>query len=236
MNMTTLSKVNQRIVYVLKNKWYRDDLRKVGKTTQMLGRKGRLTTLLNAGVPDNFDIVFAIVCDEEGAAKDIEDSLHTMWKDNNINDSRLGSREWFEGIPDTEYEKILTLLVNTSRGRIQWWTEDNDTPCYTDDELEEEELQVSFHEDSPTIPVVRYDHSLTTVDTYPLLTEKEKGAFQISRRRAQGFFKKPFMEAVKHLNRKKTMEWDDKRLSWVLLRDDYEWLTPELRSMLKDCF
>jgi len=222
-------------VYVLKNRRYQADLRKVGIATQMLGRKGRLTTLKGAGVPGKFEIVFAIVCEEEGTAKDIEDSLHSMWKENNINDSSLGSQEWFEGIVDAEYEKILTLLVNTSNGRIQWWTEENDEPFDTDYEVEEPEA-VSPVASSSTATIGKYDHSLTTAETYHLLTEKEKGAFQTWRRRAQGLFKPLFMEAVKSLNRKKTMEWDDKRLSWVLLRDDYEWLTPEIRSILKDCF
>ena len=246
--MANQSKLSYRIVYVLKNVWYRDGLRKVGSATKMLGHNGRLNTLKRAGVPGNFEIVFAIVCEEEGKAALIEDALHTMWKEKNINNSSTGSQEWFYGISDAEYKAQFELLININGGKIQWWTKENDTP--SGDEPDEEELSIPFDEvasivtessitvPSPPAPApqFKYHHSKTTVDTYPLLTEKEKGAYQVWRRRAQGFFKDPWIESVKHLNRNKTMEWDAKRLSWVLLRDDYDWLTPELRSTLKDCF
>lgn len=242
--MANQIKLDSRIVYLLENEWYKDGLRKVGKTHRMLGRNGRLKSLQGAGVPGKFNIVCALLCHEPGAAKVIEDALHTFWKDKNINDSPTGSQEWFHGITDAEFKAQFSVLVNTSRGRIEWWTEDNDEPFDNDDE-QEDELPVSFDEVSSTSPVatplvaspvVRYDHSLTTVDTYPLLINKEKEAYQQWRRRNQGFSNPLYCDTVKSLNRTKTMQWDDKRLSFVLLRDDYEWLTPELRAVLNDCF
>ena len=243
--MANQSKLSKRIVYVLKNQEYRDGLRKVGISNKMLGDKGRLTTLRTPGVPGHFEIVCAIVCEEVGKAAIIEDSLHSMWKEKNINKSPTGSQEWFHGISDAEYKAQFELLIKISGGKIQWWTKEND--CPSGDEPDEEELSLPFDEvasivsESSAASVVsnyhsKYNHKATTVDTYHLLTGKEKGAFQTLRRRAQGLFKPLFREAVKSLNRKKTMEWDDKRLSWVLLRDDYEWLTPELRLTLTDCF
>lgn len=262
--MANQSKLSKRIVYVLKNQDYRDGLRKVGISNKMLGDKGRLTTLRTPGVPGHFEIVCAIVCEEVGKAAIIEDSLHSMWKEKNINKSPTGSQEWFHGISDAEYKAQFELLIKISGGKIQWWTKEND--CPSGDEPDEEELSLPFDEvasivsessafndirfffsssppapPAPPAPVVsnylsKYDHNATTVDTYPLLKKAEKLAYQTWRCHHQGFRSKAWRKAIKQLKREQIKKWDDIRLSYVLLRNDYEWLTPELRRTLKDCF
>jgi hypothetical protein len=73
-------------------------------------------------------------------------------------------------------------------------------------------------------------------EDYEKLSKEEQGKYGTWRRNLQGIGKSKVKSALSTMNRKPAFYWNSDHLSWKLIREDYDWLTPEVRSCLKDCF
>jgi len=240
-----------RVFYVVKNPAFQPGWLKLGSTTRMLGKGGRLDTLYTTNVPLEFEIVVAIVCCEPGLVKKIEDALKIQYKQYKINKSIYGSREWFFGIPEEQLHATLQNIVLGSNGRIQWWTKDNDAAATVNDSIE----SVSTNEDSETTAATgisdisavtsveedsaeeirkynKYDYSDSNFNSWD---ENKKRSFKSARRDKQGLSNPIFRSVASKQGLRTWAEWDVERMSFVL-KENYEWITPEIRAVLKDCF
>jgi hypothetical protein len=79
---------------------------------------------------------------------------------------------------------------------------------------------------------VEYDGM--TPEKFGQLSSKEKEKFKSWRRTRQGITRTKVADKVN--GKGIIFKWKTETLSHVLIRDDHDWLTEEIRSLLKDCF
>ena len=154
-------------------------------------------------------------------------------------------RDWYTGcgFSKKEYFTVEITKIHLFLKHIpgEWFDPKKDYSIIEDSTITVEEF--TDEDEMKTESVIsteyirkKYDHESTTSENFHCKEKREQESFKQRRRRAQGFENPKYKLAVECMNGSKTTEWNLSRLSWVLIRTDYEWLTPDIKSFLKDCF